>query len=282
MKIVVDIGGTHLRAAVFDRRVGDVVKVGVKPGYQDGKKELSEIIRNLVEKQDNQAIESINISLSGDIDTQEGKLIKFHHLEDWENRPLARDLAEVFKTKVKVENDAICAARGEYHFGGGPRNTDFIYLSWGSGVGGAVITHRQPLYMFGLGRELYPFYQRMEPGHIVITRDGRPCGCGQKGCLETYTGGKQIEKFTGIHPHNLQDPVIWQEIRLAMAQAVQTLRVAHNINQFVFGGGFIQKDAHLLPEITSILNSESTRFSPYHLRLTNLGENINLWGASTL
>lgn len=270
MIIVIDIGGSHIRIAKYaSQQLGEVDKYRVETNYDLG---LASLYQHIEGKIDVTNLEKINIALSGDVDTQVGVLKKFHHLSDWQNKPLVDDLQSHFQVPVKLENDAICGARGEAAFGQGKDLDAFIYLSWGSGIGGCLVKKNPAQFS----------YQNLEPGHQVVVWQGRPCGCGQWGCLETYTGGKQIEQFYGIKPRDLEDPAIWQDIRDKMTQALLSMRVLFNTDQFIFGGGFIAKDPQLLPQIETKINQSTTRFTPIHLKLSQFGESVNLYGAATL
>ena len=79
---------------------------------------------------------------------------------------------------VMVENDATAAAVGEQFHGVGRRLRDFFYVYIGVGVGGGMILSGHP-YRGSAGRA-------GELGHIVVEPGGRPCACGNRGCLERY------------------------------------------------------------------------------------------------
>ncbi len=92
-------------------------------------------------------------------------------------------LAEMFsermgKLPVTLTNDANAAAMGEMKFGTAKGMKDFIVLTLGTGVGSGIVCNGTLLYgSDGNAGEL---------GHVIIRRGGRLCGCGRKGCLETY------------------------------------------------------------------------------------------------
>ena len=79
---------------------------------------------------------------------------------------------------VVVENDATAAAVGEQFHGAGRRLRDFFYVYIGVGVGGGMILSGHP-YRGSAGRA-------GELGHVVVEPGGRPCACGNRGCLERY------------------------------------------------------------------------------------------------
>src|SRR5690625_7578780 len=83
-----------------------------------------------------------------------------------------------FQVPLYVENDVNAAALGENSFGVGKNLSDFLYITYGTGVGGAIVNQSEIFY----GKEGYA----AEFGHMVTHAFGRKCGCGQLGCYERY------------------------------------------------------------------------------------------------
>ena len=96
----------------------------------------------------------------------------------WQHVPIVDLLSASMGTPVVVENDATAAAVGEQFHGAGRRLRDFFYIYIGVGVGGGMILSGHP-YRGSAGRA-------GELGHIVVEAGGRPCACGNRGCLERY------------------------------------------------------------------------------------------------
>lgn len=87
---------------------------------------------------------------------------------------------------VVVDNDANAAAIGEMIYGGAKGMKDFILITVGTGLGSGVIAGGQMVYGYeGTAGEL---------GHVIVKRDGRKCGCGRNGCLETYVSATGITR----------------------------------------------------------------------------------------
>lgn len=92
--------------------------------------------------------------------------------------PLANMFVNELGIPVVVTNDAKAAAMGEMKYGVAVGMNNFVELTLGTGVGSGVVANGQLIYGFdGFAGEL---------GHMIVEPDGRPCGCGRKGCLETY------------------------------------------------------------------------------------------------
>ncbi|HOZ51447.1 MAG TPA: ROK family protein [Chitinophagaceae bacterium] len=98
--------------------------------------------------------------------------------------PLAKLFAEKFKLESTVTNDANAAAIGEMMHGAAKGMNDFIVVTLGTGVGSGFVANGKMIYGHdGFAGEL---------GHTIAVRNGRLCGCGRLGCLETYTSATGI------------------------------------------------------------------------------------------
>ena len=85
-----------------------------------------------------------------------------------------------------LTNDANAAAIGEMTYGAARGMKDFIMITLGTGVGSGIVINGQLVYGHdGFAGEL---------GHVIVRRDGRQCGCGRKGCLETYCSATGVAR----------------------------------------------------------------------------------------
>jgi len=92
--------------------------------------------------------------------------------------PLADLIRKKINVPVVVTNDANAAAMGEMIFGGAKKMKDFIVLTLGTGLGSGIVIDGKMVYGHtGFAGEL---------GHMTVVPNGRECGCGRKGCFETY------------------------------------------------------------------------------------------------
>lgn len=102
--------------------------------------------------------------------------------------PLANMFVNELGIPVVVTNDAKAAAMGEMKYGVAVGMTNFVELTLGTGVGSGIVANGQLIYGFdGFAGEL---------GHMIVEPDGRPCGCGRKGCLETYCSATGVVRTT--------------------------------------------------------------------------------------
>lgn len=98
--------------------------------------------------------------------------------------PLAQMFKEKFNKPTLLTNDANAAAMGEMIFGNARDLKDFVTITLGTGVGSGVVVNGQLVY----GHDGFAG----EYGHIRVIPEGRSCGCGRKGCLETYTSSTGV------------------------------------------------------------------------------------------
>jgi len=97
---------------------------------------------------------------------------------------LAKDVKEKMNVPVFLTNDANAAAVGEFIYGGAKDMKNFSVITLGTGLGSGIMVNGKLLYGHdGFAGEL---------GHVIIRRQGRECGCGRKGCLETYASARGI------------------------------------------------------------------------------------------
>lgn len=105
--------------------------------------------------------------------------IEFAHNLPWKDIiPLGELLENKIHLPVQLINDANAATLGEMKFGAAMGMKDFILLTIGTGLGSGIVANGKLILGHdGLAGEL---------GHVIIKENGRQCGCGRKGCLETY------------------------------------------------------------------------------------------------
>jgi glucokinase len=185
--IGVDVGGTLLRAARFDRDL-NLLERAEQPslaaqGAQVVLERLYETIRQVMPDSP-EALEGIGLALPGPIDAEAGVLIAPPNLP-LKNTPI-RDLVHTaLGGKVFIGNDADLAGLGEHQMGAGRGVRHLLYITVSTGVGGGIIIDGKPYNGHGQGAEI---------GHMVVAPDGPLCGCGQQGHLEALSSGTAIAR----------------------------------------------------------------------------------------
>ena len=185
MKIGIDIGGSHVGIGLVDNNGSILQKeemfIKDKTNIQEKIEEF--ILENVIQMALIHDIENIGIAVPGTV--TENKIIKSVNL-GLENYDLAGKLEKVLKTKVKLKNDAKCAALAEHKYGELVKYDDSVFLCIGTGVGTAVIHD---------GKLLEPDdVPGFEFSHTIIQKDGELCNCGKRGCFETYASLKRFKQ----------------------------------------------------------------------------------------
>lgn len=189
--IGVDIGGTKLSFGIINDK-GEVI---YEKKETSASLDASEILKTLKEtlgviidyaKINDINISGIGIGSPGRISSELGMVIDCTpNLKNWKGIELKKELS-IFDLPVFVDNDANCAALGEYFLLKDEKKSTktIIVLTIGTGLGSGVITDNKLFKGSGLGCEI---------GHLIIDYKGRECNCGQKGCLEMYVSGTALE-----------------------------------------------------------------------------------------
>lgn len=142
-----------------------------------------------------------------------GSLVRFgaSSVPQWSGFPLAARLSQQLGIPVLTENDATAAAIGEALYGAGWGLRDFFYIHVGMGIGGGMVLSGHPYRGSGKAGEL---------GHIVTEPDGRPCPCGNRGCLERYASlGAALEALGLNEPEELVGAADAPEMQAWLATA---------------------------------------------------------------
>lgn len=119
--------------------------------------------------------------------------------------PFARKITEKFGIPCAITNDANAAAIGEMTYGVARGIKDFIMITLGTGVGSGIVINGQLVYGHdGFAGEL---------GHVIVKRNnGRLCGCGRSGCLETYCSATGVARTAREFLELSDQPSLLREI----------------------------------------------------------------------
>ena len=188
LKVGIDIGGTKIAGGVVDDEGHIVEQLRVETPIDTSALEdaVVDMVRHLDRGHD---IAAVGVAAAGFVDRAGTTVIHAPNI-DWHNEPLKAKLESRLEMPVTIENDANAAGWAEFRFGAGRNYQDVAMLTLGTGVGGAVISGGA-LYRGGHGIA-------GELGHTRFVRDGRPCGCGQNGCLEQYASGRALQREANL------------------------------------------------------------------------------------
>ena len=120
--------------------------------------------------------------------------------------PFAKMMTDRLNVPVALTNDANAAAIGEMTYGVAKGMKDFIMITLGTGVGSGIVVNGQMVYgSDGMAGEL---------GHVIVEKNGRTCGCGRKGCLETYCSATGVARTAREIVSGTDKPTLLRNIPL--------------------------------------------------------------------
>lgn len=187
----IDIGGSNTVFGIVDARGSILASGSIKTQkyaeINDYVNDLSnELVRLLEQENVKDQIEGIGIG-APNANYFTGNIEHAPNLP-WKGIvPLAQMLKEKIGIPVAITNDANAAAIGEMTYGAARGMKDFIMITLGTGVGSGIVINGQLVYGHdGFAGEL---------GHVIVRRtNGRQCGCGRTGCLETYASATGVAR----------------------------------------------------------------------------------------
>jgi glucokinase len=118
----------------------------------------------------------IGVGVPGPVDEDEGVVLEAVNL-GWQDLALAEEMQGEFGTPVAVLNDVDAGIYGEYRFGAAKSARTALGVFPGTGIGGGCVYNGEIVHGKGISC--------MEIGHMQVRENGRLCGCGRRGCLET-------------------------------------------------------------------------------------------------
>jgi glucokinase len=188
----VDLGATTIKAGVVDAKGNVIDHLTMDTKANKGPKTVVQqmlfALQELFAKHKQGECFGIGIGSPGIVNIKTGSVLHPPNFNDWKEVPLAEIVRKTFSLPTFIENDANCAALAEARYGAGVESNNFIFVIWGTGVGGGVI----------LDHKIYrgPFGGAGEIGHVSIDYNGLLCKCGNRGCIEAYIGQRYLSART--------------------------------------------------------------------------------------
>ncbi|MEP0847521.1 MAG: ROK family protein [Phycisphaerae bacterium] len=261
-----DLGGTNLKAGLLDASDRLVAQATIPTqrdgGYRHVLARLAEVTRELLRTAgiEKDRVYGVGLGCPGPMSSEKGIVYGAPNLPGWENVHPRDDLAALLGLPVVLDNDANLYALGEYTAGSGRALHSMVMLTLGTGIGGGIVIGGTPVRgHFGSAGEI---------GHMIVVPGGRPCPCGQTGCLERYSsaaaiGERLVEAVRGGDACSLDLAIragrevssrdvataaaagdalaarIWDEACLFLALACVNIQHMLNVECVVLGGGLI-------------------------------------------
>lgn len=186
----IDIGGTNTVFGLVDEQGKILLKETVVTEHFPIPEDLVAVVVEHIKKaasQFSEKYELVGVGIGAPNGNYFKGTIEFAPNLKWkEIVPLAKLFEQRLNVKTVLTNDANAAAIGEMMFGGAKNMKDFIFITLGTGLGSGIVANGEMIYGHdGFAGEI---------GHVIVFTDGRQCGCGRKGCLETYCSATGIKR----------------------------------------------------------------------------------------
>ncbi len=284
--IGVDIGGTHLKLGRFDASGAERQSLTIPTPQPASPEQVLQAVKAAIAQLDPQGeSQAIGIGTPGPADST-GRIARLAiNLPEWVNVPVADWIEANLGKPCTIANDANCAGLGEAWLGAGRLRQDFVMLTLGTGVGGAIILN-QKLFVGhgGAAGEL---------GSMSFDPKGHPCNSGNRGSLEQQLCISAIERRTGQSPETLGrlarqgDPealAFWQTYGQDLGIAAATLLYILTPEAIIIGGGISASSEFFFPaaiqEILDRVNGPSR--GNIELLRAELGNRAGAIGAAKL
>ncbi|MCP5468161.1 MAG: ROK family protein [Deltaproteobacteria bacterium] len=273
----VDLGGSSLRLALLNSQ-GEILKRQCISSQKvqeahDLIEVLKEELRTLIAiaQEKKLSIKAISLGIPGLVNFKEGIVYRSPHFPHWKRIPISSELKKAFDIPIFIDNDANQAALAEANLGAGKNWQDFILLTLGTGIGGAII-HQKKLFhgSHGFAGEF---------GHMVINPQGEKGALNISGTLESYcsmTGLRQQilshheklkaeQKRSSLESLQLENKdfpqeltkmalnaepealKIWQNFGKNLAYGLSNLSHSFGIFKFILGGGIAKAWDFFIP-----------------------------------
>ena len=186
----IDIGGTNLKFALFDEKLNKIYSSLTKTVRGDSHacaRQIGELIAKAPQKPD-----IVGAGVPGAVFRPSGMINSGNLRQNlrWAGVPFGKTLSEELKLPVWVDNDAQAALAAETLPGGSCNAlSDVVYLTLGTGVGGALLLGGRPWRGHDNGAA--------ELGHFITHAGGLKCACGLRGCFEMYASAAALSRFAG-------------------------------------------------------------------------------------
>lgn len=165
-------------------------------------KRLFLLCDRLMQTRFGEKIWGIGVSCAGPLLVKDGVILNPPDFNNIKNLSIVSCLEERYKLPTYLQNDICVAALAEVYFGNRNQYDDFIYVGISAGIGGGVIMNGK-LYtgVGGLAGIM---------GHSIVEKDGVPCECGQRGCLEKYSSTRAVVKWA--RENGAGEDITWMEL----------------------------------------------------------------------
>lgn len=284
--IGIDLGGTAIKLGRFTPDGTCLQSLSV-PTPQPATPEavVGAMVEAIASVDPEQKSVAIGVGTPGPADASGRIALVAINLANWRDVPLAEQLEAKTGLPTIIANDANCAGLGEAWLGAGRRFNNFILLTLGTGVGGAII----------LDGKLFVGHQGAagELGLITLNPDGPPCNSGNQGSLEQYVSVSAIRRSTGLEPAELgamaeagnpEALTFWHSYGKQLGAGLASLIYVLTPEAIAIGGGVCASAEFFFPSALAEIERRVLPSSRAGLQLlcAELGNQAGMVGAAKL
>lgn len=285
--LAIDIGGTAIKYGLVSENF-DIIEFNEIPteAHLGGEHLMNKILEIVGTYYD--GISCVGISTAGQVNSREGKIIFANEtIPRYTGTEIKKTINQRFDIPVAVENDVNSAATAEAVFGSGKGYKDFLCLTYGTGVGGAV----------WLNGEIYTGhdFSAGEFGHITTHTGGVRCNCGNNGCYEMYASTSALtravkaatdkdlsgrEIFAPVNFNNVMIKSVIDNWIEEIVGGLSTLIFIFNPGCIILGGGIMNED-YIIDEIRRKIHSKAIHsFKSVEIKKAGMKNRAGMLGAA--
>lgn len=288
----IDVGGTTMKAAFrsarADGRLGgpEHAARAATPPDEAAADALGVFAESLIARHG--PVDAVGLAIPGIVDDVAG-IAEFSVAPTWSGLPLREVMAARLGVPVALGHDVRLGGLAEGRIGAAARCGDYLFLALGTGVGGMLCLDGRP--------RLGPHHRAGELGHVVVEPGdaGAPCGCGQRGCLETIASASGISRLyqaatgEGVSAREVARRAaagekraadVWMTAVDALATALLGAISLLDLELVVIGGGVAKAGRQLLGPLRQQISARATFHRVPRLVGAALGDEAAVAGAA--
>lgn len=292
--LALDIGGTSIKYGIIDDEGNIKESYCTDTDAAKGSHNLINNIFNIIESMiKDKEIKGIGISTAGQVNSITGEIIfATEAFPGWTGVQLKKIVEEKFNILCYVDNDVNCAALGDMWKGSAKDSKDFICLTLGTGIGGAIVLdgnlYRGNNFIAG------------EFGHMTIYKDGEKCNCGGNGCFERYASTSALilrakRELNLSEDSNINGKIIFEKVvsgekdyikivdewAYYVALGLKNIIYIFNPSLIIIGGGVSAQGELLISLIESQLKKiiMPSFLNKLSIKVSKCGNNAGMLGA---
>ena len=270
--IGIDIGGSNTRVGLFQSLQTTnftlLTKFATSQSYTQ---QLEQMLTAVQGSYDSAGLAGIGVSIAGRVAKDGRSIVIAPNLPDYVGRAFAQDIEEALECPVRLAHDPVCGILAEKKFGYLLPYERCAYLTVSTGTGAAI----------QLSKASTSLTSSIEIGHQILDGNQRVCLCGQIGCLETFTGGKQLEMRYGRSLADIHDNAFWDTFCNKLALGLVNLTMLTRVDAVALSGAIVLQHPQLLTTVQQQVHA-MLRWGTLELGIAAAREDAPLIGAALL